>query len=133
MSYQNALGSNEDVYAFYYSGGTWYKGQTSTIDLVSDEYNNITATQGDYFVVGSSGFTHTLQLTGLDSSNTQLTFTDVGTGQSITISYVDSGSAADATLILDGFSYAVEVIDTSAKIIKPYASSVSRKLKTLAA
>lgn len=118
LSYQNALGTSEDVYAFYYSGGTWYKGQTSTIDLVTDEYNNITATQGDYFVVGSSGFTHTLQFTTLDSSNTQLTFVDVGTGQAITISYVDSGSAADATLILDGFSYSVEVIDATNKIIK---------------
>jgi hypothetical protein len=86
--------------------------------LVTDEYNNITATQGDYFVVGSSGFTHTLKLSSMDTTNNQTTFVDVGTGQTITISYVDSNSAADATLILDGFSYAVEVIDTTNKIIK---------------
>ncbi len=118
LSYTNALGTTEQVDVFYYSGGTWYNGKTSTIDLVTDEYQNISATQGDYFVIGTGGFTHVLQFTSLDSSNTQLSFTDVGTGQAITISYTDSNTAADATLILDGFSYSVEVIDASNKIIK---------------
>jgi hypothetical protein len=118
LSYTNALGSTEQVDAWYYTGGAWYKGKTDTIDLVTDENRNITATQGDYFVLGSSGFTHVLQFTTMDTSNNQTTFIDVGTGQTVTISFTDSNSAADATLILDGFSYAVEVIDTTNKIIK---------------
>jgi hypothetical protein len=118
VSYANALGTSEQVDAFYYSGGVWYRGKTATIDLVTDESLNITATQGDYFVIGSSGFTHTLQFTTLDSSNTQLTFTDVGTGQAITISYTITASAMDATLILDGFSYGVEIQSAADKIIK---------------
>ena len=118
VSYTNSLGTTEQVDTFYYSGGQWYYGKTSTIDLVTDEYKNLTASEGDYFVVGSSGFTHTMQFTTLDSSNTQLSFTDIGTGQAVTISYTDSGTAADATLILDGFSYAVEVIDATNKKIK---------------
>jgi len=114
LSYTNALGTTEQVDAFYYSGGTWHKGKTDTIDLITDEFRNVSAAHGDYFVIGASGFTHTLQFTTLDSSNQQLTFTDVGTGQAITISY----SGTSGTLILDGFSYAVSVVDTTNKLIR---------------
>jgi hypothetical protein len=118
LSYTNALGTTEQIDAFYYSGGTWYKGKTSTIDLVTDEYQNISASQGDYFVIGTGGFTHVLQFTSLDSTNNQTSFTDVGTGQAITVSYTITSGDEDGTLILDGFSYGIEIIDTTNKIIK---------------
>jgi hypothetical protein len=118
IGYTNLDGESETLDVFYNSGGTMLQGRTSSIGFITDEYNNISATQGDYFLVSSGGFSHLMQFNSLDSSNLQLSFTDVGTGQSTTISYSATASP-NATLIMDGFSYGIQILNPVAnKIIQ---------------
>jgi hypothetical protein len=117
LTYTNADGENEAIDIFYNSAGTMTQGRTSTIDVVTDEYNVIDADDGDYFLLSSGGFSHLLQFTSMDTTNAQMTFTDVGTGQSSTISY-SAIVRPNATLIMDGFSYGVHISSASGKTIQ---------------
>jgi hypothetical protein len=118
LSYTNAGGETESLDIFYNSGGTMLPGRTSTIDVVTDEYFNITSSDGDYFLVSSGGFSHLLQFTSIDTSNSILTFTDVGTGQSSTVTYSAPSTGVNASLIMDGFSYGVHIVSATDKKIQ---------------
>lgn len=119
LKYKNAVGNEETIYLLYYdtSSTVWRFAQTSVTsfdngwrDVIFDEAQNISAGEGDYFIIQKSGFSHVLRFTTMDISNNLLTFTDE-TGAVIN---VYNTSATYAPLIIDGNTYAVYVKDTTA-------------------
>jgi hypothetical protein len=125
ITYKNAAGNEETVYALYVNSTTvsssnyiWgYSPITGTgsdnnfRDLVFDESHNISAIDSDYFIIEYGGFSHVLRFTSFDASNSQLTFTDE-TGSSLT---VYNTSATAAQLIIDGNAYGVCIKDAANK------------------
>ena len=114
LKYMNAAGDEEDMYSLYYSlsGGT-YSWRTPTAitagtsdnsirDVIFDESKNISQIDGDYFVVGKSGFSRVLQFSSWDVASGALEFTD-GTN---TFSATNT-SATTCDLVVDGHTYKV--------------------------
>lgn len=119
LKYKNAAGNEETIYLLYYdtSSTVWRFAQTSVTsfdngwrDVVFDESQNISAGEGDYFIIQKSGFSHVLRFTTMDPSNNLFTFTDE-TGAVIN---VYNTSATYAPLIIDGNTFAVFLSDTLA-------------------
>jgi len=119
LGYKNADGNDESIYLMYYdtTNTVWRFAQTSVTsfdngwrDVVFDEAVNISAGEGDYFVIQRSGFSHVMRFTTMDPSNNLLTFTD----EKGTAVNVYNTSATYAPLIIDGNTYAVYLKDTGA-------------------
>ncbi len=109
VSYKNLDSETESFTPLFYNAGPVIWGKSATIGFAVDENTVINAVTGDYFVVASGGFSHVLQFTSMDPANNLMTFTDVGTGQAIQISFAIGGGVYDAQLISDGFAYNIEV------------------------
>jgi len=128
LTYKNAVGSEETVYALYINSTTvaaanyiWgYAPISATYsdnsfrDTVFDESKNISSIDGDYFVISYGGFSHVMRFTSFDPTNSLLTFTDEK-GQSIN---VYNTSATAASLIVDGNTYAIGIVNATEKKIK---------------
>ncbi len=119
MKFKNAAGNDENDYTLYYdSTNTNWRWASASLsgttenswrDVLFDENSNISAVDGDYFVVTSAGFSRMLKFTSWDASNSLLTFTDEA-GNAI---QVYNTSADYAPLIVDGNTYSVALIDTA--------------------
>ncbi|HLC50903.1 MAG TPA: hypothetical protein VJH90_00835, partial [archaeon] len=120
MKFKNAAGNNENDYTLYYdsTNANWrwasaaLSGTTenSWRDVLFDENSNVSAVDGDYFVVNSGGFSRMLKFTSWDASNSLLTFTDEA-GNSIQIY---NTTEFYAPLIVDGNTFSMALIDSSA-------------------
>lgn len=130
MNYKNAAGNDEQVYAMYINSTTvsssnqlWgYAAVSGTgsdnsfRDLIFDEYYNISAIDGDYFVIGSGGFSHVLRFSSLATSGSTITLTFVDEVGG-TISTTNT-SATGGSLIIDGNSYNFNITDSTNKKVK---------------
>ena len=120
MKFKNAAGNNENDYTLYYdSTNTNWRWASAALsgttenswrDVLFDENSNVSAVDGDYFVVNSGGFSRMLKFTSWDASNSLLTFTDEA-GNSIQIY---NTTEFYAPLIVDGNTFSMALIDSSA-------------------
>jgi len=119
LKFTTATGDSVTLPLLYSSGGTNvdFK-KDATIDILFLE--NKTVNQNDYFIVnndatvGGNGMTHVLQYKDLDATDNTIEFKDIGSGETIKISYVDTAAnmgdtTPDGYIILNGNKYGVAV------------------------
>ena len=118
LKFTTATGDSVTLPLLYSSGTTvvdFKKDATTDILFLEDQTVNV----NDYFVVnndatvGGNGMTHVLQYKDLDATDNVIEFKDIGSGETIKISYTDAGAGAntviDGNIILNGYKYGVAV------------------------
>jgi hypothetical protein len=118
LKFTNAAGDSITMPLLYSSGGTniaYAKDANDKLVFMED----LTIDKDDYFVlnndntVGGNGITHVLQYKDLTASDDTIEFKDLGTGETIKITYTASGAGSntglDGYIILNGYKYGVAV------------------------
>ena len=104
-------GGDLSFYAFYSSGSTIALGKSSSRPLETDASNNLS--KNTQFIVSSGKYSHLLEVTYFDTTNTRVTFKDVGTGSTFKAT---SAEATEGSFYLDGYEYKFTPYYTDKKV-----------------
>ncbi len=104
-------GGDLSFYAFYSSGSTIALGKSSSRPLETNASNNLS--KNTQFIVSSGKYSHLLEVTYFDTTNTRVTFKDVGTGSTFKAT---SAEATEGSFYLDGYEYKFTPYYTDKKV-----------------